>query len=286
MWLESINLSLSRLIRFSLSAIFGLSALGKLIDHTVAALSFGQLFGMSVTTAAFVVVLWSVCETGLAVLVWRQQMSRIILTVPVALIVVTLFSYWHGIDCGCFGSLPFLSQFSFGAHLLLLGGMFLGLYYLTTSTTKNIAEMQDNAGKISQPPRWTGWAALTMMVLAFLTLPFTISNSRAANSAGSSLVDRTATETAIANCSAVLLDARPVYQYVMGHLPGAINIPYDSENLVELVDEHSLKTLPIIVYCSSSHCNAAELLAQKLRDLGCLKVRIYSGGWEDWILNH
>ena len=160
MLLESINISLNRLIRFSLSAIFVLSALGKLIDHTVSALSLSQLFGMSVTTAAFVVVSWLVCETGLAVLVWKQRVSWIILTVPVALIIVTLFSYWHGIDCGCFGSLPFLSEFSFDAHLLLLGGMFLGLYYLTTSTTKNIAEMQDNASKMPQTPRWTGWAAL------------------------------------------------------------------------------------------------------------------------------
>jgi rhodanese-related sulfurtransferase len=274
------------LLRFLVSTIFVLSAFGKLIDYTTSSLNISELFGLLFPVAKVAVILWSIVEAEVAILVWLLKLPRIVVAFPFAFLGVNLFSYWRGIDCSCFGSLPFLGEFSFGAHLLLLGGMFLGLYYLTTSTTRNITEMQDNAGKISQPPRWTGWAALTMMVLAFLTLPFTISNSRAANSAGSSLVDRTATETAIANCSAVLLDARPVYQYVMGHLPGAINIPYDSENLVELVDEHSLKTLPIIVYCSSSHCNAAELLAQKLRDLGCLKVRIYSGGWEDWILNH
>lgn len=285
MWIKSINIS--RLIRFSLSAIFVLSALGKLIDHTVSALSLSQLFGMSITTAAFVVVLWSVCETGLAVLAWKQPVPWIILTVPVALIVVTLFSYWRGIDCGCFGSLPFLSRFSFGAHLLLLGGMLLGIYHLTASTTKIFTTIQENVvGKMPQIPRWAGWAALAMMVLAFLTLPFTISTSRATYSAGNSLVDWTATETAIANRSTVLIDARPVYQYVMGHLPGAINIPYDSENLVELVDKHSLKKQPVIVYCSSAHCSAAERLAEKLHILGCNMVSIYPGGWEDWVLNH
>jgi rhodanese-related sulfurtransferase len=136
-----------------------------------------------------------------------------------------------------------------------------------------------------QTLRWTGWAALAMMVLAFLTLPFTSSKSLIAHSADGSLVDRTATETAIANRRTVLIDARPVYQYVMGHLPGAINIPYDSGNLVELVDKHSLKKQPVIVYCSSAHCNAAEILTKKLRILGCDKVSIYLDGWEDWVRN-
>ncbi|MDZ7362387.1 MAG: rhodanese-like domain-containing protein [candidate division KSB1 bacterium] len=237
-------------------------------------------------SAEFAIILWSVLEIVLALVVWHRQLLQIILIVPLVLLGVTVFSSWYGFDCGCFGSLPLLNRFSFGAHLLLLVGMFLGLYYLTTSTTKNIAETQDNAGKMPKTPRSTGLAALAMMVLAFLSLPFTISSSRAAYSADNSLVDRTATETVIANRSAVLIDARPSYQYVMGHLPGAINIPYDSENLVELVDKHSLKKQPVIVYCSSARCNAAELLAKKLHILGCNKISIYPGGWEDWVLNH
>ncbi|MGH7457132.1 MAG: rhodanese-like domain-containing protein, partial [bacterium] len=99
-------------------------------------------------------------------------------------------------------------------------------------------------------------------------------------------VDRASVETAISTIKAVLIDARPEFQYQFGHIPTAINIPYDSENLVELVDKHFLKKQPIIVYCSSAHCNAAELLAQKLSILGCNKVSIYPGGWEDWALNH
>jgi len=69
----------------------------------------------------------------------------------------------------------------------------------------------------------------------------------------------------------------------MGHLPGAINIPYDAENLPELIEKHSLKENTLIVYCSSAHCNAAELLARRLGALGCRRVRVYPGGWEEWI---
>ncbi|MDZ7359346.1 MAG: rhodanese-like domain-containing protein [candidate division KSB1 bacterium] len=69
----------------------------------------------------------------------------------------------------------------------------------------------------------------------------------------------------------------------VGHLPNVINIPYDSNNLPELIDKHALKNQALIVYCSSAHCNAAEVLAEKLRVLGCKKVSIYPGGWEEWV---
>jgi 3-mercaptopyruvate sulfurtransferase SseA len=53
--------------------------------------------------------------------------------------------------------------------------------------------------------------------------------------------------------------------------------------LVELVNAHSLKNQAIIVYCSSAHCNVAEVLAEKLRELGCKKMSVYPGGWEEWV---
>jgi rhodanese-related sulfurtransferase len=199
---------------------------------------------------------------------------------------ITLLSHWRGIDCGCFGSLPFFSQFSFNAHLLLLGGMFLGLYYLTTPSKAEKATPQakdSQTATISEMSSWAGLAGVVMMLSAFLTLPFTSSDSRASNDSFNNTVDRADVEAAIANHSAVIIDARPDFQYELGHLTNAINIPYDSNNLVELVNAHSLKNQALIVYCSSVHCNAAEVLAEKLRELGCKKVSLYPGGWEEWV---
>lgn len=193
---------------------------------------------------------------------------------------MTIFSHWRGLDCGCFGSLPYLSQFSFGGHLLLLAGMFLGLYYLTASPkAAKVTEDDQSSGTL----HWTGLAGIVMIASAFLTLPFTYSDSQAKIFAQNDTVDRVFVEAAIANHSAVIIDARPEYQYKFGHLPGAINIPYDSDNLVELVNAYFLKNQALIVYCSSVHCNAAELLAKKLRELGCKKVSLYLGGWEKWV---
>jgi rhodanese-related sulfurtransferase len=163
--------------------------------------------------------------------------------------------------------------------------MFLGLYYLTTSKAEK-ATSQAKAGQVATIPEtasWTGLAGVVMMFSAFLTPPFTSSDSSTSNHLSNDTVDRTAVEAAIANHSAVIIDARPDFQYELGHIPGAIDIPYDNGNLVELVNKHSLKNQALIVYCSSAHCNAAELLTEKLRRLGCKKVSIYPGGWEEWV---
>jgi rhodanese-related sulfurtransferase len=283
---QSFVIHLRWLIRFLVSAIFILSALGKMIDHATSVLSLGQLFALPYTIAEITVILWSIVEAGLVILVWSRRLPRPIVVVPLALLGVTLFSYWRGIYCGCFGSLPFLSQFSFSAHLLLLGGMILGLYYLTTPSKAEKATPQaenSQTAKISETANWTGLAADVMMLSAFLTLPFTSSDSRASNDSSNDTIDRAFVEAAIANHSAVIIDARPDFQYELGHIPHAINIPYDSSNLVELVDTHSLKNQALIIYCSSIYCNAAEVLAEKLRTLGCKQVGIYSGGWEEWV---
>jgi hypothetical protein len=134
--------------------------------------------------AKFSSIAFSFFEIGLAGWNWQKQVSRKILVFPVMLLAVLIFVHRDRIDCGCFGSLPFLSQFSFSAHLLLLSGMFLGLYYLTTisKAEKVTTETQDSqTAKIYETPSWTGLAGVVMMFSAFLTLPFTSSNSRASN---------------------------------------------------------------------------------------------------------
>jgi len=276
MFIKSFEIKLDWLIRVSISVIFILSAFGKLIDQPASKLDSSQFGVWSHPFVIGIAVMgWAIFEFGLAIVIWRR-LSRIILVVPLALLSVTIFSYWRGIECGCFGSLPFLSKFSFSGHLLLLAGMFLGMYYLTAAP--KVAKVNDEDSQRSRILHRTGLAGIVMMLFAFLTLPFTSSDSRASIHLSNNTVDRSAVEAAIANHRAVIIDARPEYQYEFGHLPNAINIPYDSNNLPELIDKHALKTQPIIVYCSSAYCNAAELLAEKLRGLGCEKVSVYPGG--------
>ncbi len=77
--------------------------------------------------------------------------------------------------------------------------------------------------------------------------------------------------------------AQPDFQYAFGHIPGALNIPFDTENLSEQISQHSLQDRSLIVYCSSADCPAAEQLAARLVAAGCRFVRLYPGGWDDWL---
>lgn len=283
------NCYIGLIIRILTSTIFILSAYGKLSEYSISSLSLSQLFGMPYAITEVVIFFWLIFEVVLAFLVWLRHLLLIVLAVPITLLGVAFFSYWRGIECGCFGSLPFFSQLSLGAHLLLLVGILLGLYYLTITPKVEKATPQAKDGQtatIPETPSWTGLAAIVMMSSAFLSLPFTSSDSRASNHLPNDTVDRPAVEAVIANHSAVLIDARPDFQYELGHLPGAINIPYDNDDLVEFVNKHSLKNQTLIVYCSSAHCNAAELLAEKLHRLGCKMVRVYPDGWEEWVRHH
>jgi rhodanese-related sulfurtransferase len=120
------------------------------------------------------------------------------------------------------------------------------------------------------------------MATAFLTLPFSSSTGRVLDSGSKDFVELAEVEAAIANRSAILIDARPEFQFELGHIPSAVSIPYDTERLADFIAHYSLRDEAVIVYCSSSHCNSADILAEKLRANGRKRVAVYAGGWEEW----
>jgi len=82
---------------------------------------------------------------------------------------------------------------------------------------------------------------------------------------------------------AVLVDARTEGDYVLGHLPNAINIPVSLD-----IDEcrNRLAGVPsdttVIVYCSNEKCEFARTVATKLFFDGFRNVSLYLGGWDEW----
>lgn len=79
----------------------------------------------------------------------------------------------------------------------------------------------------------------------------------------------------------VLVDALSAAHYEAGHLPGAVNLPY------EFVDEAE-KVLPdkeaeVVVYCMSRECEASGEEARELKEMGYENVRHYAAGKVDWI---
>ena len=84
--------------------------------------------------------------------------------------------------------------------------------------------------------------------------------------------------------TAYIIDARDPAEYNEGHIPGAINIPYD--RLPEFLDMLSSEVPmdgEVIIYCRGPECDFSDQLATELKILGYQNVRVFTGGWQYWI---
>jgi rhodanese-related sulfurtransferase len=86
---------------------------------------------------------------------------------------------------------------------------------------------------------------------------------------------------------AIVVDARYTCDYEAGHLEGAVSVPVDAN------DAERQRTLAavakdkrVVVYCQSSRCPFAEKVAIRLIEDGFSDVRIYRGGWSEWVARH
>jgi rhodanese-related sulfurtransferase len=80
---------------------------------------------------------------------------------------------------------------------------------------------------------------------------------------------------------ALFLDARPEQDYGYMHISGAMSAPYTIAKQMPAVLELDRDRL-IVVYCSSSSCPMAEVLATRLDELLFRRVYIFSGGLKEW----
>lgn len=80
-----------------------------------------------------------------------------------------------------------------------------------------------------------------------------------------------------------IIDARGSEAFAQGHIPGAINVPYD--RLPEYYEELTAAVpmdAKIICYCWSPTCDFSDQLATELKIMGYSDVTVFTGGWEHW----
>jgi rhodanese-related sulfurtransferase len=80
-----------------------------------------------------------------------------------------------------------------------------------------------------------------------------------------------------------IIDARGPEGFAEGHIPGAINVPYD--RLAEYYQDltGSVPTdAKVICYCWSPTCDFSDQLATELKIMGYTDVAVFTGGWEHW----
>jgi rhodanese-related sulfurtransferase len=81
---------------------------------------------------------------------------------------------------------------------------------------------------------------------------------------------------------ALFIDSRHEFDYKLGHIKGAINLPLNEYNL----KMGALVQLPreklIVIYCDGADCNSSIELSARLFADGFLSVKIFFGGWGEW----
>ena len=83
--------------------------------------------------------------------------------------------------------------------------------------------------------------------------------------------------------AALFVDAREASDYAAGHVPGAVNLPFDES----ITDPERLEKLdgrgkPIIVYCGGGGCEVSIQMAGSLIQVGHKKVLVFEGGYPEW----
>lgn len=79
--------------------------------------------------------------------------------------------------------------------------------------------------------------------------------------------------------STLILDVRTPDEFASGHVPNAVNIPYDqlAERLVEIED---FQDSPVVVYCESG--GRADKATSVLVDAAFSKIRHLAGDMSGW----
>lgn len=78
------------------------------------------------------------------------------------------------------------------------------------------------------------------------------------------------------------IDARDPKLYVAGHIPGAVNIPF--EKLAEYTEalQESPKSDLQVLYCDGGDCHLSHDLAEHMLSQGWNRIAVYTGGWAEW----
>ena len=84
---------------------------------------------------------------------------------------------------------------------------------------------------------------------------------------------------------ALFVDARHYFDFRRGHIKSAVSIPLNEFDSSQKTIAGLPRDKVIVVYCDESECNSSVELAAKLYEGGIGGVRIFFGGWQDWMNN-
>jgi rhodanese-related sulfurtransferase len=88
------------------------------------------------------------------------------------------------------------------------------------------------------------------------------------------------------NDNFIIVDSRRESDYLKGHIPKAINIFAEDEDVVVIEKILALsKDKTIIIYCDGGNCDLSHRIASLLENFGYSKFFLYENGWNEWSKN-
>lgn len=81
----------------------------------------------------------------------------------------------------------------------------------------------------------------------------------------------------------VFIDARLPEDFTVGHIKGAVNLPFDYlDQYYELVLPEYGPSDEFVIYCSGEECELSLHLGRYMMTKGFSKVFVFFGGWREW----
>ena len=79
----------------------------------------------------------------------------------------------------------------------------------------------------------------------------------------------------------ILVDVRDPQSFAEGHLPGALNVPFDF--IPKYVDEWKKDSRVIITYCACTNETTAARAVVDMNGFGVTNAKALLGGWNEWV---
>ncbi len=95
-------------------------------------------------------------------------------------------------------------------------------------------------------------------------------------------IDLSAARQAFEQRSALFIDSRHPFEFRLGHIAQAVNIPLAEFDTARSRLDGVSRDKFLIVYCDGSECNSSMDLSVKLMQTGFRNVHVFFGGWEEW----
>jgi len=81
---------------------------------------------------------------------------------------------------------------------------------------------------------------------------------------------------------ATFIDARDEDIFIEGHIPGAINIPFNDFDPNYIDDYYINPDSLYVIYCDGGDCTLGADLAESLFDFDFNRILLYEGGYPEW----